>query len=105
MEAGRRWPGPSGQLSDHAVNPYCLADCKLRVSVARVDGKLFNFDDLCPHDGSQLSAGILTGTGLMCPCEGSLFDIATGAVQRGPSTKPLPTHQVREQQGEIAVRA
>ena len=28
-----------------------------------------------------------------------------GAVQRGPSAKPLPTYEVREQQGEIAVRA
>ncbi|MGO4395498.1 Rieske (2Fe-2S) protein [Variovorax sp. M-6] len=96
--------GPSARLPDQSVNPYYVADRKLRVSVARVGKSLFAFDDLCPHDGCQLSAGILSGTTLMCPCDGSRFDVSTGAVQRGPSTRPLPTYEVREQDGEISVR-
>lgn len=96
--------GPSARLPDQSVNPYYVADRKLRVSVARVGKSLFAFDDLCPHDGGQLSAGILSGTTLMCPCDGSRFDVSTGAVQSGPSTQPLPTYEVREQDGEISVR-
>ena len=97
--------GPSARLPDQSVNPYYLADRKLRVSVARVGKSLFAFDDLCPHDGCQLSAGILTGTTLMCPCDGSRFDLSTGSVAGGPSKQPLPTYEVREQNGEIWVRA
>jgi nitrite reductase/ring-hydroxylating ferredoxin subunit len=38
------------------------------------------------------------------PCHGSQFDIATGAVLRGPAKQPLATYDVREQNGEIEVR-
>ncbi len=96
--------GKSGQLPDNAVNPYYVGDRKLRVSVARIGDKLFAFDDLCTHEGCQLSAGILAGTTLMCPCHGSQFDVTSGAVLRGPAKQPLTTYEVREQGGEIEVR-
>ena len=63
---------------------------KRRVSVARVGSKLSAFDDLCPHEASPLSAGLLTGTTLKCQCHGSQFDITSGAVLHGPATKRLP---------------
>jgi 3-phenylpropionate/trans-cinnamate dioxygenase ferredoxin component len=96
--------GKSAQLSDNSVNPYYVDDRKIRVSVARVVGKLYAFDDLCTHEGCQLSAGILTGTTLMCPCHGSQFDVTTGVVLRGPAKQPLTTYDVRERDGDIAVR-
>jgi nitrite reductase/ring-hydroxylating ferredoxin subunit len=96
--------GKSDQLPDKYVNPYYLEDIKQRVSVARVGGALYAFDDLCPHDGAPLSAGLLTGTTLMCQCDGSQFDVTSGAVQRGPATLALTTYEVREQGGEIQVR-
>ncbi|MEZ4596978.1 MAG: Rieske 2Fe-2S domain-containing protein [Chloroflexota bacterium] len=40
----------------------------------------------------------------MCQCHGSQFDIATGAVLRGPATQALVTYEVRENDGEIQVR-
>ena len=96
--------GPSSQLADPSVTPYYLPDRKHRVSVARIGQRLFAFDDLCPHDGAQLSAGLLTGTTLMCPCDGSRFDVSTGEVQSGPSAALLPTYEVREEAGQITVR-
>ena len=96
--------GKSAQLPDNFVNPYYVDERKLRVSVARIGDKLFAFDDLCTHEGCQLSAGILTGTTLLCPCHGSQFDVASGAVLRGPAKRPLTTYEVREQGGEIEVR-
>ena len=59
--------GKSAQLPDKSVNPYYVDERKLRVSVARIGDKLFAFDTISmPHEGCQLSAGILTGTTLMC---------------------------------------
>jgi nitrite reductase/ring-hydroxylating ferredoxin subunit len=96
--------GKLDHLRDNYVNPYYLEDLKHRVSVARVDGKLYAFDDLCTHDSVPLSAGLLTGTTLMCQCDGSQFDVASGRVLRGPAADALVTYEVREQDGEIQVR-
>ena len=91
-------------LPEGYVNPYYLQDLKRRVSVARVDGALYAFDDLCTHEACPLSAGLLTGASLMCQCHGSKFDVTTGAVQQGPAEKPLATYEAREQDGKIQVR-
>jgi 3-phenylpropionate/trans-cinnamate dioxygenase ferredoxin component len=94
----------ASKLPDNYVNPYYLEDLKRRVSVARAGSKLYAFDDLCKHEGCPLSAGLLTGTTLMCQCHGSKYDITSGAVLRGPATEPLATYEVREQDGKIQVR-
>jgi nitrite reductase/ring-hydroxylating ferredoxin subunit len=95
----------SERLPDDYVNPYYLDDLKRRISVARVGGKLYAFDDLCPHEACPLSAGLLTGTTLKCQCHGSQFDVTNGAVLQGPATDPLTTYEVREEGGEIQIRA
>jgi 3-phenylpropionate/trans-cinnamate dioxygenase ferredoxin component len=73
------------------------------VSVARVGGKLYAFDDI--YEGCPLSGGLLTGTTLMSQHDGSQFDVTTGAVLRGPAKAALRTYEVREQNGKIQVRA
>ncbi len=86
------------------MNPCYLEDLKHRVSIARVDGTLYAFDDLCTHEQCPLSAGLLTGTTLMCQFHGSQFDITSGAVLRGPASDALATYDVQEKDGKIQVR-
>ena len=97
--------GPSAAIPDDFVVPYYLDDPKLRISVARVDDRLYAFDDLCTcaEQACPLSAGLLTGTTIMCQCHGSMFDVATGAVISGPATEPLNVHAVQEVGGRIQV--
>jgi nitrite reductase/ring-hydroxylating ferredoxin subunit len=91
--------GDASRLPDNYVNPYYLEDLKRLVAVARVDGKLFAFDDL--YEGAPLSSGLLTGHTLMSQFDGSQFDVTTGAVLRGPADRPLELYEVREQGGKI----
>jgi 3-phenylpropionate/trans-cinnamate dioxygenase ferredoxin component len=90
------------KLRDNDVNPYYLEGLKHRVSVARVGGQLFAFDDI--YEGYPLSGGLLTGTTLMSQYDGSQFDIKTGSVLRGPAMAALRTYHVREQNGKIQVQ-
>lgn len=96
--------GKSEELPNDFVVPYYLKDFKLRVSVARVDNKLYAFDDLSTSDQAPLSSGLLTGTILMSQCDGSRFDVTTGQVVKGPATIALGSYEVREEDGEIQVR-
>ncbi len=96
--------GRGDRLPADYVNPYYIQDLKLRVAVARVGGKLYAFDELCPHGSCPLSAGMLTGTSIMCQCDASKFDITTGAVLEGPATEGLSLYEVREEDGALQVR-
>jgi nitrite reductase/ring-hydroxylating ferredoxin subunit len=82
----------SAGLPDNYVNAYYLKDLKRRVA-ARVGGKLFAFDDL--YEGCPLSSGLLTGTVLMSQCDGSQFDVTSGAALRGPAKTPFKLYEVR----------
>ena len=78
--------GPSDSIPNDFVVPYYLDDRKLRISIARVDDRLYAFDDLCTcaPEACPLSGGLLAGTTIMCQCHGSRFDIATGASDQRP---------------------
>jgi nitrite reductase/ring-hydroxylating ferredoxin subunit len=97
----RRLGGSKG-LPDNYVVSYYLEDMKRRVAVARAGGKLYAFDDL--YLNAPLSAGLLSDTTIMSQCDGSRFDLTTGAVLRGPATVSLVTYAVRESDGHIEVQ-
>lgn len=98
--------GRGDAIRDECVVPFYLADLKLRISVARVDERLYAFDDLCTcsTEPCPLSGGLLTATTIMCQCHGSRFDIVSGAVIDGPATRELRTYSVQESEGAVRVR-
>ena len=98
---------PREAIPNNLVVPFYLDDRKLRISIARVDNRLYAFDDLCTctPDACPLSRGLLTGTTIMCQCHGSRFDITTGAVINGPATEALNAYEVQEIEGRIQIRA
>ena len=98
--------GRGAAIPDHFVVPYYLDDLRLRISVARVDGRLYAFDDLCTcaEGACPLSGGLLADKAIMCQCHGSRFDITTGAVISGPAKEALTVYEVQEVEGGIRVR-
>jgi 3-phenylpropionate/trans-cinnamate dioxygenase ferredoxin subunit len=102
-----RTVAPGDAIANGSVSPYYLGDRRLRISIARVDDRLYAFDDLCTcaDQACPLSGGLLTATTLMCQCHGSRFDITTGAVIDGPASEPLHVYEVQEADGDVQIRA
>ncbi|MFG3055649.1 ubiquinol-cytochrome c reductase iron-sulfur subunit [Kitasatospora sp. NPDC048239] len=55
-------------------------------------GQYCGLSAVCTHSGCAVDAP--KNGQLYCPCHGSRFDAATGAVVNGPATKPLPRYGV-----------
>jgi 3-phenylpropionate/trans-cinnamate dioxygenase ferredoxin component len=98
--------GPGDAIPDDLLVAHYLDDRKLRISIVRVEGRLYAFDDLCTcaDEACPLSGGLLTGTTLMCQCHGSRFDVTTGAVIEGPATVPLNVYEAQEVDGDVRIR-
>ena len=54
------------------------------------EGEVVAYDATCPHQGCMVSTTGEDGT-LVCPCHGSAFALADGAVVQGPATEGLAT--------------
>ncbi|MGH7530342.1 MAG: Rieske (2Fe-2S) protein [Gemmatimonadales bacterium] len=95
-----------GNAKDVALGQIRVFDVDgTKVSVANVDGGLYAFDDTCTHRGCSLAGGKLDGTSVTCPCHGSQFDVPSGAVLRGPATRPVRSRAVQVEGEDLLAEA
>lgn len=74
------------------------------VVLVRHRDEVFAVGEHCPHLGAPLGEGWVYRDGLVCPWHGSVFDLGTGEVMRGPAVAPLACYQTRVREGQIEVR-
>ncbi|MFF6917956.1 Rieske 2Fe-2S domain-containing protein [Streptomyces sp. NPDC012466] len=55
-------------------------------------GRFKAFSAICTHQ--RCTVGSVSDGTINCPCHGSRFEIADGAVAHGPATRPLPAEQI-----------
>lgn len=72
-----------------------------KILLARTGDEVTAYSAACTHMGTVVAApknGVAT-----CPSHGSEFDIASGAVKKGPATSPLPTLEVKVEGGQVVL--
>jgi len=74
------------------------------VVVFNLDGEYFAIEDVCTHDGGQLTGGTVDGDEIVCPRHGARFSIRTGEALTAPAYEPVATFPVRVENGVIQVR-
>ena len=74
------------------------------IAVFNIDGELYAIEDVCTHDGGELTGGIIEGRQIECPRHGARFDITTGAVLCPPAYEPTAKFPVKVEQGIVYTR-
>lgn len=74
------------------------------VVVFNLDGEYFAIEDVCTHDGSEISSGCLKGDEIECPRHAARFSIRTGEVTAPPAYEPIDTFPVQVVDGVVQVR-
>lgn len=72
------------------------------VLLVNVDDTICAYADICPHQGSRLSEGVLDGTALRCPRHHWEFDVCTGQ-GINPQNACLTTFAVKVENNDILV--
>ena len=73
------------------------------VLLANVAGEYYAIGNKCTHRGCKLSSGVFEGETVKCPCHKSVFNVKTGAVVNGPSSKPELKNAVKVEEAQILV--
>jgi Rieske Fe-S protein len=64
-------------------------------------GKFAAFSAICTHQGCTVNA--VSDGAIKCPCHGSSFAVADGAVITGPARKPLPPRAVKVEGNSVTL--
>ncbi|PIV33071.1 MAG: benzene 1,2-dioxygenase [Lysobacterales bacterium CG02_land_8_20_14_3_00_62_12] len=65
------------------------------VAVFNIDGDFYAIEDVCTHDGAQLTGGPVIGHLIECPRHGAQFDVRSGVAVRGPAYAPISRFPIK----------
>ena len=74
------------------------------IALFRLEDGFFALDDICSHELSRLSEGEIWDGEVYCPKHGSRFNIRTGAVKGLPAVKPVLSHPVKVENGQVYIQ-
>ncbi|WP_157248429.1 Rieske (2Fe-2S) protein [Nonomuraea typhae] len=103
------WPRPA-EAEAETAKPVLARTKDIRVGggkivkgkyvITRPKKNVFRcFSATCTHQGCTVAS--VSGGTINCPCHGSKYDIATGAVVRGPAPRALPRKKIKVSGGRI----
>lgn len=94
-----------GRVDQFAQGAWQTVDVDgARLAVFNVAGEFFAIEDVCTHDGGQLTGGSVEGDQIVCPRHGARFCIRTGAALCAPAYEPTACFPLRVEGGELQVR-
>ena len=65
------------------------------IAVVRSGGGYFAIEDVCTHDGAELTGGAVEGTEIVCPRHGARFCLKTGEALSPPAYEPVRVYATK----------
>jgi 3-phenylpropionate/trans-cinnamate dioxygenase ferredoxin subunit len=75
------------------------------VALARSGSEVFAIEDVCTHDGAELTGGPIEGTEIVCPRHGARFCLRTGAALTPPAYEPVRVYRTKVSDGRLWICA
>jgi 3-phenylpropionate/trans-cinnamate dioxygenase ferredoxin subunit len=82
-----------------------LAVGRRMVAVARSGDEYFAIEDVCTHDGAELTGGEIEGAEIICPRHGARFCLRTGEALTPPAYEPVRVFTTRIDNGRLWISA
>lgn len=99
-----QWQAIASEAEVADGHPHAVSVAGVSLLVLKQAGQIHVLANRCTHRGAPLSEGHVAPGCITCPWHGSVFDLESGAVQRGPATQPQPVYETRVVEGSIEVR-
>ncbi|TDD87767.1 bifunctional 3-phenylpropionate/cinnamic acid dioxygenase ferredoxin subunit [Saccharopolyspora karakumensis] len=93
-----------GAAVDIPVGESVRVQGSVAIAVFNADGIFYAIDDTCTHQDASLSDGWLEDCAVECPLHAACFDLRTGKPSGPPARKPVRTHEVVVDDGQVFVR-
>jgi 3-phenylpropionate/trans-cinnamate dioxygenase ferredoxin component len=74
------------------------------IAIARTQGQFFAIEDICTHDGAELSGGEIEGAEIICPRHGAHFCLRTGQALTPPAYEPVQVFETKVEADHLWVR-
>lgn len=74
------------------------------IAVFNVGGEFYAVEDICTHDGGELTGGSLDNDVVICPRHGARFCLRTGAALSPPAYEPTRAFATRLQDGVVQIQ-
>jgi len=91
----------SAGVENEPVRVYVDKD---EIALFNVGGEIFATGNICTHAMASMHDGIQEGEVIECPRHDGKFDVRTGAPLGPPVIEPLPTYEVKVENGKIFVK-
>jgi 3-phenylpropionate/trans-cinnamate dioxygenase ferredoxin subunit len=98
IDAGPPHDLPDGQAKSMSVGRRMIA-------VVRSGENYYAIEDICTHDGAQLTGGEIEGNEIICPRHGARFCLRTGEALTPPAYEPVRVFETKIENGHLWVRA
>ena len=91
-------------LDEIAPGQPVLVDAHgVRLVLARAGDRVYACGDVCTHQGGPLGEGKLSGTRLICPWHGWMFDVRTGQCALPARGSAIASYPVRVDGNDVYV--
>jgi 3-phenylpropionate/trans-cinnamate dioxygenase ferredoxin component len=97
IDAGLTENLPDGQTKSLPVGRRMIA-------VIRSGADFFAIEDICTHDGAQLTGGDIEGAEIICPRHGARFCLRSGEALTPPAYEPVRVFETKIEGGHLWVR-